>query len=207
MKIDLHVHCRERSSCASSSEEEQIRAAINNGLNAIVFTDHGRFMPQKRLKELNKKYAPFKIYSGIELVIEWEDLLVIGVNKSSLERKEWSYVKLYNFVKKHKGFIALAHPFRYHSIGIDIENYPPHAIEAYSNNISSENVKDIMEVSNRLGLPVLCNSDAHDEDQIGSYYNILDRTPDNEMELVDMLISGQFKCNLPDHIKGALFAS
>ncbi|MBE0699700.1 MAG: PHP domain-containing protein, partial [Anaerolineaceae bacterium] len=73
MKIDLHVHARERSTCAIDGEESQIRAAIAAGLDGIAFTDHHRLVGCDRLEVLRKHYAPFKIYTGIEITADHED--------------------------------------------------------------------------------------------------------------------------------------
>lgn len=53
MKIDLHVHSSERSACGQAGEEEQIEAAMAAGLNALVFTDHGK-SPARRLSAANQ---------------------------------------------------------------------------------------------------------------------------------------------------------
>ncbi len=83
MKIDLHVHASERSSCAVSGEESQIRAAIAAGLDGIAFTDHHRLVNPQRLEQLRQRYAPFKIYTGIEITANKEDWLVFGVVRSA----------------------------------------------------------------------------------------------------------------------------
>lgn len=200
MKIDLHVHTRERSSCGKSTEEEQICAAIEAGLEAIVFTDHDRLAPLVRLQELNDKYAPFQIFGGIEVSI-WNDrflafehLLVFGVHEIILENHHWSYPKLHTFVRERGGFIALAHPFRFApDIGIDLERFPPDAIEAYSRNTPSLEEERILNLAEQLDAYILSNSDAHHTGALGQYYNVLDRTPLNDQELVEILKSGQFK--------------
>ncbi len=112
MKIDLHVHSKERSVCGRASEEEQIRAAIDAGLDAIVFTDHHRLISAERLQQLNEKYAPFRIFGGIEITLDGEDVLILGVQDPALESMNWSYPSLHAFVRARGGFIALAHPFR-----------------------------------------------------------------------------------------------
>lgn len=198
MKIDLHVHSRERSHCGRSSEEEQIRAAIKSGLNAIVFTDHSRLVSPGRVKELNDKYTPFRIFGGIEISLESDDILILGLYDHALESTEWTYPKLHTFVRERGGFIAIAHPFRHHKyIGVDIERFPPDAIEAHSHNTPKEAEAHIREIAANLGVPILCNSDAHHTSRIGAYYNTLERVPANERELLEILKSGQFKCSYP----------
>jgi len=199
MKIDLHVHTQERSSCGKSSEEEQIRAAMAMGLDAIVFTDHDRLAPPGRLQELNNNYAPFKVFGGIEVSIGNEHLLVLGVHDYSLESCRWSYPALHRFVRERGGFIAVAHPFRFNpDLQLDLEHFPPDALEGCSNNIAPQNNPRIWDLAERLGVPVLCNSDAHRTDTLGRYYNLLERTPTDERELIEILKSGQYTCFSPE---------
>ena len=49
MKIDLHVHSNERSMCSNANDDQIVRAAIEHGLDAIVFTDHNRLVPPARI--------------------------------------------------------------------------------------------------------------------------------------------------------------
>ena len=134
MKIDLHVHTLERSPCAVSSEEEQILTAIARGLDALVFTDHARLVPSEHIEALNRRYAPFRIFGGTEITVrEKEDLLVVGVHDPALETQTWTYPELHAFVRDRGGWLALAHPFRYHpEIVIDVAQYLPDALEGCS---------------------------------------------------------------------------
>ncbi|MEJ5309632.1 MAG: PHP-associated domain-containing protein [Anaerolineae bacterium] len=201
MKIDLHVHSSERSTCARSREEEQIQAAIACGLDAMVFTDHGRLVPQTHLNALNQEYAPFRIFGGIEITVEErEDLLVFGVHDPALESLRWTYPALHAFVRERGGWIALAHPFRYHTdIVIDIVQYPPDALEGCSTNVASLNRPRIRQTAQQLGIPVVCNSDAHVTHSFGVGYNLLNEEPGDEAHLVRILRAGAFMgvCNMP----------
>ena len=79
MRIDLHVHSSQRSGCARSTEAEQIAAARRRGLDALAFTDHHRLVPPEHLERLNDLHAPFRIFSGIEIEVAEEHLVVLGV--------------------------------------------------------------------------------------------------------------------------------
>lgn len=197
MKIDLHVHCKERSSCGKSSEEEQIQAAIDCGLDAICFTDHNQLMPNERFQMLSKKYAPFRVFGGIEVSIEEEHVIVLGIHDPCIEdAKTWTYPELYRFVRERGGFMALCHPFRYREVvDIELEAFPTDAIELKSNNTPETAAKRIYDISSHLGISVLCNSDSHRRTTIGKYYNILNCVPDDEVELIQMLKSGEFQCS------------
>ena len=187
-KIDLHVHSSERSPCGRATEEAQIRAAIAAKLDAIVFTDHWQYVSPDQLQQLNEKYAPFIIFGGIEVVADDEDFIVIGVHDKMLNQPGFSYADLYALVRKHAGFIALVHPFRYRNeIKANIERYKPDAIEVRSTNTPPSAEQRIRELAARLGIPTLCNSDAHNTDAFGKYHNTLEQIPADERELIGLL--------------------
>ncbi|GKX67320.1 PHP domain-containing protein [Inconstantimicrobium mannanitabidum] len=199
MKIDLHLHTSERSKCSIATEEQQIKAAISYGLDAIVISDHNKLVPVQHIEELNEKYKPFKIFGGIEITIHGnnnmnEDILVIGLHDEILQEKTWTYEEVYNFVKSRGGYIALNHPFRYsEEVNIDIERCIPDAIEVHSTNISRLDEQLITDLAKRLGSKLICNSDAHNIIHTGIYYNDIGGNPKNDKELVEKLLAGEYK--------------
>jgi len=194
MKIDLHVHASERSACSVSGEEDMIRAAASRGLDALVFMDHHCLVPESRLQELNREFAPFRIFGGVEITLgEEEDILVLGVRDPKLEQRNWTMPDLHAFVRARGGWMALAHPFRYKNIvNFDIEKYPPDAIEVRSSNIAAGNLKRIEALLGLTGLPAICTSDAHIANRAGLYYVELDQTPADEAELARLLRARKF---------------
>jgi predicted metal-dependent phosphoesterase TrpH len=191
MKVDLHVHAKERSSCARDGEEEMIRAAVCHGLDGLAFTDHWRLIPFPRVQELSASYAPFCVFGGIEIRIAGEDLLVLGLYDALLETRKWTYPELHAFVRQQGGFLVLAHPFRYRdTINVDVEQYRPHAIELCSTNIRAEDEGRIRALAERLDLRLLGNSDAHRAKDVGLYYNVLPRTVRDDRELIAVLKNG-----------------
>lgn len=188
MRIDLHVHASERSTCAVDDEESQIRAAIAAGLDGLAFTDHFKLVPEARFAELKRKYAPFRIFSGIEITADQEDWLVLGLHDARLERTDWDYPSLWRFVREQDGFIALAHPFRWaESIHADLALYPPDGIEVRSNNTPRRFEEEIRRLAVHHGLLQLCDSDAHANRMIGAYWNDLPGEPRDDLELLEAL--------------------
>jgi predicted metal-dependent phosphoesterase TrpH len=195
INVDLHVHTSERSPCGTASEEQQIRAAIAAGLHAIFFTDHHRLVPDERLDELNRTFAPFRIFGGIEVTSQGEDLVILGLRDPRLESPDWLYPDLHAFVRAHGGFMALAHPFRYgDQVKVNIEQFPPDAIEVHSPNTPVAAEARIRGLAGRLQVPVLCNSDAHSTERLGQYYNMLNHPVSNEQNLLAALKVGEFTC-------------
>lgn len=194
MKIDLHVHASERSRCALAGEEKMIRAAIARGIDGLAFTDHHILVPRKRLEDLNRTYAPFRVFGGVEIsAVEGEDLIVLGVHDPALGFEGWTYPALYAFVRERGGFLILAHPFRFHeTIALDLERCPPDAIEVQSKNTHPDDEARICRVADRFGIRLICNSDAHRAKHVGMYYSCLRRTPRDEGELLRMLRAGHY---------------
>lgn len=188
MRIDLHVHASNRSACATDDEESQIRAAMKAGLDGLAFTDHFKLVPDGRLAELRRLFAPFRIFSGIEITADQEDWLVLGLSDARLERKDWDYPALWRFVRGQGGFIVLAHPFRYAAIiHADLALYPPDAIEVRSNNTPRLWEGEIRDLAERYGLLRLINSDAHSNGMVGAFWNDLPGMPACDRELLDAL--------------------
>lgn len=193
MRIDLHVHASERSACSQSCEVDILRAAGERRLSGIAFTDHGRLVPAQHLAEL-RRAAPCRIYTGIEVCAGGEDLLVLGMHDSELERPDWTYPELRRFVAARGGCLVLAHPLRYHD-GVDaaIRAEPPDAVEAASNNMRDCDPRAVRRLIDELGCRPVTNSDAHHADTVGAFFNEFDRLPADDAELVRMLKAGQFR--------------
>ncbi len=198
MRIDLHVHASDRSACATDNEESQIHAAIAAGLDGLAFTDHFRLVPEGRLAGLRRSYAPFRIFSGIEITADREDWLVLGLRDPRLESREWTYPSLWRFVRKQGGYIALAHPFRWApGIHVDLALNPPDAIEVRSNNTPRQRENEIRALAERYGLALLTNSDAHSNSMLGGYWNDLPGAPDNDRRLLEALRQLTFAAEQP----------
>ncbi len=196
MRIDLHVHASERSGCSVSGEEDIVQAAIAKGLHGLAFTDHDRLVPRKRLDELNQRFAPFRIFTGIEIhTIEEEDILVIGLHDRQLDSRKWAYPALHAFVREHGGFMALAHPFRYRDgINVDIAKLLPDAVEICSTNIDLREDQPVKALLDKLGIPPLFASDAHRAEAVGTFHVRLLEKPADDPALVSVLKRGAFEC-------------
>jgi histidinol phosphatase-like PHP family hydrolase len=200
MKIDLHIHSNDRSMCGTANDDQMVRAAIEHGLDAIAFTDHNRLVPPNRIAQLDRKFAPFKIFGGIEVSIADEHVIVLGVHDPEIEKGDWEYPDLYNFVKQRDGVVIIAHPYRWSGdITIDLKKYPPHAIEINSSNMGLCDAEKIEKLIEDLGCHRIINSDAHAPELVGIFYNQLNTTPTTEKQLLDLIKSGSYKYHRSEH--------
>ncbi len=191
MKIDLHVHCMERSPCSVSSELALIQSATSAGLDAIAFTDHDCLVPAAHLEELNRQFSPFCIFGGIEITLLEEHILVFGVQDRALERRGWNYEDLWRFVHERGGYMVLAHPFRFQGyIGAPIDRFPPDGIEVHSLNTAPRHENRIRSIAGELGVRLLSDSDAHNAVSLGRYYNQLETLPASDQQLIAALRTG-----------------
>ena len=196
MKIDLHVHCYERSDCAISSEKEQIKAAIAKGLDGIAFTDHNSQRSKSYINLLNEKYAPFKIFTGVEigLIDSGEHVLVLGVpDMESACEYDWTYSELYTFVRERNGYIAMAHLYRYENqVRSNVYDYVPDALETRSSNIISRNTPAIEALADKLDTQIITTSDAHVTDSVGMFYVSLYNHAYTDADLIRELKNGRY---------------
>ena len=195
MRVDLHIHTSERSACARSRAVEQLAAARDCGLDAVAITDHHALLPAAERSRLHALFPEILILPGIEISLDdaYEDILVIGVDHPDLERCTWSWPDLHAFGHEHGGLLILAHPFRFlPKIGIDLDAYPPDAIEGYSANIQPRNHRKIRQVAARLGVPLVANSDAHYVVSIGTYANRLESRATSSAEIIAAIREGRF---------------
>src|SRR5699024_4933142 len=79
-------------------------------------------------------------------------------------------------------------------VNADLDNYPPDAFETHSTITIKSNRPKIYELMKRHGCKEVCNSDAHDTDSVGIFYNKLDYMPEDEKELAQVLKIGNYTC-------------
>lgn len=195
MKIDMHCHCSERSSCSVVSEKDLIETAIAQGLDGLVITDHNTMMSQEHLEALNQQYAPFRIFSGVEITDEetGEDILVIGIAQPLWPGMQWVYADLHAFCRQQGGAMILAHPYRYDpSVLSPVSTLPPDGIEVHSSNIGKCDEALIQQLAQENNCRLFANSDAHSADTVGIYYNDFTDPIATDAQLADAIRQGAY---------------
>jgi predicted metal-dependent phosphoesterase TrpH len=193
MKVDLHLHTSERSFCAVATASQQLQAAVQAGLGAVAVTDHEQLVEPALRHEWHERFAPLLVLPGIEISLA-EDILVIGVEDPQLETRIWDWPDLHGFVRERGGLLIVAHPFRYRpEIRLDLDVWPPDALEAWSVNLRPGHAGRIEGEARRLGIPVVASSDAHATAPIGRFYNELETETRSERSILEAIRAGRFR--------------
>jgi hypothetical protein len=169
-------------------------AALEHGLGGVAISDHDRFLPEDELRDLGRRYAPLRLFTGIEVTVGDEHLLVHGTRHPALEGRQLGYRELWRLVRGEGGFLTLAHPFRYRdATELDLAAYPPDALEIHSFNTARCHESKIRQLAEQLGVLTLTTSDAHDALNVGIYHVELDEPVETDAELVALLRQGAFR--------------
>lgn len=176
-----------------------IQAAVRCGIDALVWANHWRFVPESVLDSWNRKYAPFRCFNGLEVQAEREDFVIIGIDDPALEESAgWSYERLHDFVRERDGAITLVHPYRYQaSINVSLAERLPTAIECRSCNMEEAHYERVLHLAGALGVPAVCSSDAHDLDAVGKWYIEFASPVESEEALARRLHEGAFTMGYP----------
>ncbi len=123
--ITAIIHCHSKWSDGSNTLEEMVKAAVAKGLQYMVISDHSKtaFYAQgltvervlaqhQEIDELNKKYAPFKIFKSIESdilndgsldyeedILKQFDLVIASVHSNLSMSEEKAMMRLKNAIE------------------------------------------------------------------------------------------------------------
>ncbi len=182
MKIDLHTHCREAAASPRPNldiAKKIVQAVKEKGLDGIALTDHYSDSFGRGVKELvdNELNSEITVISGQEI-----DVMFSG----SRGRGLYHMVEL--FLPDNLTFRFIAHPGHPYVKNLDsLVNGDIHGIELKNpSHLRDMNQDVIRKVAEKHNLILLTNSDAHQLDDIGAFYN--------EIEIEDLcerVISGK----------------
>jgi predicted metal-dependent phosphoesterase TrpH len=195
--IDLHAHTFPASRCSSASADLLIEEAMRIGLNGLCLTDHNHVWAPEGLEELRQKHG-FAIFGGNEITTDQGDMLVFG-----LKREIQGIIKLQDLreeVLAAGGFLIVAHPFRGFltfsgdQLGLTPERAAQRplfqfvdAIEVLNGKVTEKENRFASSVAERLRLPAIGGSDAHDAAEVGAYATRFFAEIHTEVELIEAL--------------------
>jgi hypothetical protein len=195
MLIDLHVHTDRYSTCGRSSPEAMIERAAEIGLDALVFTEHNLHWPGHELAALQARYPGVRLYTGTELTsADGDDFLVYGLTNRDVVGAGMEAAEILRTARRQGAAVILAHPYRYRdAVPQEIHTQPVDAIEIMSSNIYKYSHLRAVTLAGALGAVATAASDGHHVDMLGLYALEVDRLPEDERALVDLIKSGDMR--------------
>jgi hypothetical protein len=203
MRIDCHFHTSLHSCCSHVSPQRACEIAIERGLDALLFTEHGMYWKHEMLDAMQSLYPRIKLYSGIEIALT-EGYHVVVFGKRILEQQTpvLTLKQLERLTRpvRRDIFLFVAHAFRYQPCPMPSL---PHVLEACdglemnsinilrghalinASRIIPDNHDLYQQYLQDYHLTPLYNTDGHDEDIIGLISNQFPthEPPGNEVEL------------------------
>lgn len=194
MLVDIHVHTNRYSDCGVDDPDSMVQAAIDVGLDALVFTEHNYQWTEEETQELQEKYPRIKLFRGIEVSVSIDEhIVVVGVSDPDLFYPLMPAGELMDIARYYSGAAVLAHPFRWSDTVIqDILDAGFDGIEVFSNSIREYMVKPILDLQQRRNVPLVATSDGHDIDVLGIYAIDVNYEINTEQELAMAIRKGDF---------------
>ena len=215
MKIEMHVHTSEGSSCAKAEAQEIVKAYGEAGYDAIVITN--RFDPlllqefgetdeqkieryllgYRKAREAGKRYG-VKVMFGVEIRLEpgVEDFLIYGIDEEFLFQNPnlcfLSQSEVFNRCHAYGAVFYQAHPFREPCVPQRPEYLD--GVE-YNQRPNSGNHNEKLDVWRKdyPELRLISGSDCHDLDQVGYGGIEIEENVDNIKEIVAIMKKGNYR--------------
>jgi predicted metal-dependent phosphoesterase TrpH len=205
MLIDIHTHTVPLSDDSDMAPSELIERAKAVGLDGVCITEHDAFWKQDDIAALRRRHN-FLVLPGAELNTEDDHLLVFGLDKWIIGMSRAQFVR--ELVDKAGGAIVVAHPFRRRILKVsdpDNERYRKEldrvchnpffrtvdAIEVLNARGDNRQNAFSQELAERLNLPGVGGSDAHEPAEVGRVATEFEREITNLEELIAELKAGR----------------
>ena len=206
MFLDLHSHSVSSDDSRATVEQYvkwiQVLRKRGNTVDGIVLTEHRKFDFDKDYSQLAQEYGVL-ILKGSELDTRYGHFLVYGVNQGLARDLDFGDVRLDSRelmkAAQHHGALAIpAHPGRF---GIGLVDYieqgesfeDVHIVERLNGGSRAGENERAEELCDQQGYLGTGGSDAHLASHIGACVTDFQATIRNEQDLVEALLSGEFK--------------
>jgi predicted metal-dependent phosphoesterase TrpH len=191
LKIDLHTH----STCSDGlgRPEDIIESAKGKGLDGLAITDHNTLDGYFSVSDME---GDLLIIPGFEVETEAGHILVLGLEELPSGVEGISYEELIGWVRVRNGLTVIAHPAisRFHMA--EWNRSKPDAVEVLNAMYPLQFfVQRGLRLSQRMGLPALGGSDAHDHFTVGDAYSVVDVEKANVEDVLMAIRSGLVSYN------------
>jgi predicted metal-dependent phosphoesterase TrpH len=161
-------------------------------LKIIAITDHDSLEGFRRAEEMVRtKKLNLLLIPAMEVSSKGGHILAYGIKKEI--PKGLSAERTINLIHEQGGLAVAPHPYCLFSFGDKIFRLDFDAIEAFNSQIGPRATKKALSAAERLGLPALAGSDAHQLEWIGRGLTLF---PETTRTIADVLIKikkGDFK--------------
>ncbi len=216
-KIETHLHTCHSSACGQMTAREIVDAYLEAGYSGLILTDHynrdtfgflgidtkgpgdhlAAFLTGYReLARIGSKRG-LKIYRGAEVRFDgsWNDYLLYGYSDELLQDPEAIFTmgveKFYPLVQADGALLIHAHPYR--NGGMPTTAAALDGVEVLNMNHNHDNRNDLaLNFARANGLLETSGSDCHHKSHVGNGGILVEKLPENDRELVDMLRSGNY---------------
>ena len=189
MRYDLHSHTSEYSPCSVISADELCRLAPALGIEGIALTEHDLWWPQDEIAALRAHHPELTIFDGMERSCREGHFLVFlpEISNSRDTLPPATVHDLSPWTHERDGMLIWAHPFRFESMRLPfwLKKVPIDGMEVTSSNMNLQLSELAESVATEYGILPLTNSDAHDADSLGHYWNEFN----SDLHTVEQLIA------------------
>jgi len=192
MKYDFHIHTSHYSPCSLVSAAEVCQRALLKGLRGIALTEHDVWWPESDLQKLQDRFNPLTIFRASEYAYR-DDHFLIFLPDGQNERipRFNGIVSLIDAVHQRNGIVIWAHPFRFGVEWMDwIDAADLDGLEVWSSNMDRRTHALARQVAERRGLRTFCNSDTHELETLGEYYNEIPEDLENTLDFIRFVQGG-----------------
>ncbi len=207
MLIDIHTHTVPLSDDSDMAPSELVERAKAVGLDGVCLTEHDAFWKPDDIAALGRRHG-FLALPGAELNTEEAHLLVFGLEKWIIGMTRARFVR--ELVDKAGGALVVAHPFRRRILKygeLDNERYhreldrvcrnpffkTADAIEVLNARGNERQNAFSLELAERLNIPGVGGSDAHEPAEVGHVATEFERKITNLEDLIAELKAGRFR--------------
>lgn len=199
MLIDMHCHTNKGSIDAHIGIDDYIKLLPELGYNGMLVTDHNSY---NGYYSHRKHSSDFKVFKGIEYdTCDAGHVIIIMPTKfdtGCLTERGMPIRYIIKLVHSNGGVIGSAHPFDYKLLGMGnikkwrlLENLDVWSqldfIEGF-NSCGNEITNFLAsQLAKYLGIPSTGGSDSHRKDSLGLGGTIINDTPRNEDELIEII--------------------
>lgn len=200
MRFDLHVHSH-FSKDSNAGLDDILEYASKNGLDGFAVCDHdsieGGMACAKRAEETGSRQI---VIPGVEVSTSKGHLLVLGV-KEKIEAG-LSPEETIRQARAQGAVVVLPHPFKVTSHGIGyVEGLDVDAVEVINSRCLTNGPNNkAREAAEKLGIPQVGGSDAHEAAMVGRSYAEVDVSERSVEAVLDAILQGRTRaggCKTP----------